>query len=151
MQVTISIVKSAHWLNTDFYNSAFTLNNSYVQTTLVDNSASTTCAPDENIYACENTNDKVYLLSYQDYLNTSYGFTNSVDATTTRECVISEYARANGALCRTNNYGYYWTRSPYSANTYAASIICNDGKLSSGYTLNGEYRTVRPSITLKAN
>lgn len=103
------------WLNGDFYSAAFALGDSYVQTTTVDNSAATTYSSD-NKYACEDTEDKVYLLSYQDYYNTSY-FADNV----ARQCKTTDYARARGACCSTNSSylynGYDWTRSPYSGGS----------------------------------
>ena len=42
------------WLNNDFYNTAFALENEYIQTTTVDNSNLTTHYV-SNSYACENT------------------------------------------------------------------------------------------------
>ena len=66
------------WLNNDFYNSAFALNNSNIQILAVDNSAPTTDSSD-NSFVCRNTEDKVFLPSYQDYINSSYGFDTSTD------------------------------------------------------------------------
>ena len=145
------------WLNTDFYNSTFALNNSYIQTIEVDNSTSTTftwSSTSSNSYACENTNDKVYLLSYQDYLNTSYGFTDNSPATTTRECKTTDYARANGAYYNTNSSylynGWYWTRSPHSGGSNAPMTAFADGHLNCDYVNYTNY-SVRPSITIKIN
>ncbi len=135
------------WLNTDFFNTAFALNNSYIQTTTVDNSASTTNYS-SNQYACENTNDKVFLLSYQDYLNIEYGFTSN----TARQCKATDYARANGAYYYTNspykNNGWYWTRSPYSDSSNRASSVYDDGILDY-YSVGNTGSSVRPSITIK--
>ncbi len=109
------------WLNADFYNSAFALDSSYIQTTTVDNSASTTNSS-SNSYACNNTQDKVFLPSYQDYINSSYGFSTSTDSTDTRCCRTTDWARARGVYYYTSSgsyqyNGYYWTRSP-SSNYY---------------------------------
>lgn len=83
------------WLNADFYNSAFS-DNAYIQTTEVDNSPSTT-GETENSFACENTFDKVYLLSYLDYMNADYGFSTSRDESSTRLFQPTDYATACGA------------------------------------------------------
>ena len=54
------------WLNNDFINTAFnTEEQNIIKKSLVDNSASTTSTT-TNEHACNNTNDKVYLLSYKD-------------------------------------------------------------------------------------
>lgn len=112
------------WLNNDFYNSAFGLGNSYIQTTMVDNSAATTSST-SNEYACANTEDKVFLPSYKDYINSSYGFSTSTDSTETRCCRTTDWARARGAhyYIRSGSYnGYYWTRSPSKASANALSV-----------------------------
>ena len=112
------------WLNDDFYNAAFVLNKSYIQETTVDNSAATTNNA-TNQYACRDTVDKVFLPSYQDYINADYGFLAKNDLSDTRVALVSDYARANGAACQTaKNYsGSYWTRSADSSyNEYATAV-----------------------------
>lgn len=140
------------WLNDDFYNSAFALGNSYIQTTTVDNSASTTSSSD-NPYVSDNTFDKVFLPSYQDYINTNYGFDTTIFETNTRSCKTTDWARARGAYyskeSSTLYNDYYWTRSPINhANFYLASYVSSDGGLygdNVGYT----YQGVRPALTIK--
>ncbi len=135
------------WLNGDFYDSAFSLDSSYIQDTVVDNSAATT-ESSTNPYACENTTDKVYLPSYQDYNNADYGFSTSSD----RQCKTTEYARADGAYSITSsgyeNNGYYWTRSPIGYYSYIAWPVRYDGYLRSDFVGHGYYG-VRPSLSVK--
>lgn len=140
-----------YWLNNTFYNSAFALNGEYIQTTIVDNGTSTT-ASTGNKYTCNNTSDKVFLPSYQDYINSSYGFSATGDSTDTRCCEATDWAKAKG-LCyfhgSGNSYfhGYnYWTRSPYSSN-YAFGVIY-DGDIAAS-PVNDATSGVRPAITIK--
>ncbi len=139
------------WLNGDFYNSAFALNNSYIQTTTVDNSAATTNST-SNSYASNNTQDKVFLPSYKDYINSSYGFSTSTGSTATRYCKTTDWARARGAWYSTNSSylynGYYWTRSPYSGGSVDAWYVYIDGYLD-GYGVSGTNLSVRPSLSVK--
>lgn len=135
------------WLNGEFYNSAFLLGDSYIQTAEVDNSAASTTNDSPNEYACENTYDKVYLLSYQDYKNSSY-FADVA----ARQCKMTDYARANGCYSDTSssykNNGCCWTRSPNLNHSHHASRVLKDGNIindSVHYTYNG----VRPAITVK--
>ncbi len=120
------------WLNADFYNSAFALGNEHIQTTTVNNSASTTNSS-SNSYVCANTEDKVFLPSYQDYINSSYGFSTSTGTTNTRCCKTTDWARARGAYAELNdnefynNNGYYWTRSPCSDGYGGAYCVDYDG------------------------
>ncbi len=135
------------WLNDDFYNSAFSLGNSYIQTVEVDNSAATT-SYSKNSYACENTNDNVYLLSYQDYMNTQY-FADDAS----RCCETTDYAKANGCYANKNvsylNNGMYWTRSPSGDDSYYASSVLSDSRV---YNYSSAYHAhygVRPALTIK--
>jgi hypothetical protein len=93
------------WLNADFYNSAFA-DNAYIQTTEIDNSPATT-GKTENPFACENTSDKVYLLSYVDYMNADYGFDSTDLRSSTRIFQLTDYAVACGALVEESNDGKY--------------------------------------------
>ena len=136
------------WLNNDFLNTAFNLESSYIQTTTVDNSASTTDSS-SNVYACDNTSDKVYLLSYQDYLNGDYGFTTSTSKTTTRTCKPTDYALANYCYQYDGN-GFYWTRSPASSRSSNAWFVSDGGNLNySGNSVSNASFGVRPAITIK--
>ena len=136
------------WLNNGFLNTAFNLESSYIQTTTVDNSASTTDSS-SNEYACDNTSDKVYLLSYQDYLNADYGFTISTSKTATRTCKPTDYALANYCYQYDGN-GFYWTRSPASSRSSNAWFVSDGGNLTySGNSVNNASFGVRPAITIK--
>lgn len=131
------------WLNNDFYNSAFALGNTHIQTTTVDNSASTTISSN-NPCACNNTQDKVFLPSYQDYTNRDYGFITSF-------CKTTDWARARGAFYSTySSYylynGYYWTRSPNSDPNETIGV-CYNGFYSVS-VISTSY-SVRPSLSIK--
>ena len=139
------------WLNGDFYGSAFTLGDSAIRTAEVDNSAATTDSS-SNAYACANTQDKVFLLSYQDYLESDYGFSASKDSTSTRCCKPTDWARARGAYCSTSSStlfnGWYWTRSPYSSESRYAWTVTYDGGLSCNY-LDYTSLSVRPGLSVR--
>ena len=139
------------WLNNDFYNSAFALGNSHIQTTTIDNSAATTNSA-TNPYACDNTQDKVFLPSYQDYINSDYGFSTSTSSTDTRCCIPTDWARARGAYYNTSSpylyNGYYWTRSPNSDYSNNAWYVYRDGSLRSS-NVHGTYFSMRPALTIK--
>ena len=136
------------WLNDNFFNSAFKFNNSYVQLTNVDNSASTTNS-NSNPYTCNNTSDKVFLPSYKDYANHDYGFNYDYQ----RATITSDFARARGAMLNTysvsfKNYSVNWTRSPYSENPLYVYYTNSDG----GFLVsevNKSYYGVRPAINVR--
>lgn len=87
------------FLNTTFYNSAFSdMQKAIVQQIEVDNSADTTDS-NTNKYACENTNDKVWSLSYKDYMNYSNNNSyNDVDYVWLILKPTTDYARATCAM-----------------------------------------------------
>ena len=114
------------WLNDNFYNTAFNdYEKAIINTIEVDNSARSTnpdnnatyCNSGTNNYACENTYDKVWLLSAQEVTTAAYGFDESPTAyDTLRQKKTSAYAQCQGAY--TYNYGgdydgngYWWLRS----------------------------------------
>ena len=140
------------WLNNEFYNSAFGFNSAYILTTNVDNSAETTHSPD-NHYWCNDTQDSVFLPSYQDYMNTSYGFENNADSSDLRKCKTIDWCRARGIYYSNKinqYYSPYWTRSPYRFynDIYSAADIDSYGRLAaSDVSFTGD--GVRPAITLK--
>lgn len=145
-----SIVRD--WLNADFYNSAFALGNSHIETTNVDNSAATTKS-DTNSYTCEDTQDKVFLPSYKDYKNSSYGFYTANGLTETRYSKATDWTRARGVslATQTGEYaynGYYWTRSPDSERSSFVCYASYDGWLKHDY-VHAEYITYRPALTIK--
>ena len=97
------------WLNSNFYNTAFTAaEKARIQTTTVDNSvASTGISP--NTYACANTSDKVFLLSYSEATKASYG----LGTATARQLKPSAYAQSQGVNTDTSNgISFWWLRSP---------------------------------------
>ena len=119
------------WLNNDFYNSAFALGNSHIQTIFVDNSAS-------------NAEDKVSLESYANYISYS---------TVSLCCKTTDWARARGAWYYANSgscqyNGEYLTSSP--GQYYSCVVVVNAGG-SFSYDLGVDYTgsSVRPCLLIK--
>ncbi len=137
------------WLNDTFYQTAFNeLEQAIIQTVTVDNSAATTSSS-SNSYACNNTQDKVWLLSYQE----AKAITGSTGSTTEREKQTTDYAQCQGAWTSTStNYagnGYWWLRSPYSNNSSFAYIVFLDGYLDSSYYVDDTRRGVCPALKIQ--
>lgn len=141
------------WLNGDFYNNAFLLDNSRIITTEVDNSAASTYST-SNPYASNNTRDKVFMLSYQDTMKEIYGFRKST-SDAARRCLTTDYLRAIGASFYTGSSylytGAYWTRSP-SANKASLgyqALTCDSSGANTNQTIYNNLGTsVRPCITI---
>lgn len=110
------------FLNNGFYNAAFTTaQQNAILLTDVDNSASTT-GNSSNPYACENTQDKVFALSYKEAVNSSYFASNAE-----RQLKVTDYAKATGSYFGTGDYenvGWWFLRSPrYDDGNYAYCVL----------------------------
>lgn len=139
------------WLNDTFYETAFNeLEKAIIETTNVDNSVSSTgIMSTHNPYT--NTNDKIFLLSYQE---ADKYFTDN----TSRQAKPTDYAQAQGATTSTNSSylgnGYWWLRSPrdhYDYHEYYACYVYYDGNIDyRNGRVNYTYHGVRPAcwITL---
>ena len=108
------------WLNEDFLNAAFTPEEqAAIAVTAVDNGRSQ-CHP-ERAMVGNNTEDKVYLLSYTEVLH--YMGTSEM-----RKSAPTAYAIAQGAWVSAEEKiddtpsGRWWTRSPGYERTYAANV-----------------------------
>jgi hypothetical protein len=108
------------WLNDNFYNTAFTAEEkARIQTTTVDNSAAST-GYSTNSFACANTSDKVFLLSYAEATSATYGL--STDAS--RQLKPSAYAQSQGVRKTYSGNSGWWLRSPdYSYGAFIARNV----------------------------
>lgn len=124
------------WLNEDFLRVAFKHSDDNIIESLVDNSLPTT-TDTNNKYCCENSNDKLFLLSVQEFTTTDYGFKNSKSSSSSRYFMTTEYSRAKGASYNTNDsqlyIGYSWTRSPYYDSATAVYRINKAGTINTDY------------------
>ena len=119
------------WLNETFYETAFTaLQQEIIMTYFVDNGEETTGAED-NPYASEDTEDKIFLLSYEDVININYGFGYEYAYTDGgRIRYASDYAIASGICINSSEYygaAAWWLRSPSDYSEGTARIIDYDG------------------------
>lgn len=143
------------WLNNKFYNIAFSeFQKSLIQPTIIDNSENSTDVESDNPYACNNTNDNVFLLSCADVNNKKYGF-NAKYNDKKRERPSTDYSRAKGVFVDRDdlkNSTTWWLRSP-SAD-YGSEVYCvvSNSKLSidSVYTYYS-CRGIVPALTIRLN
>ena len=95
--------------------------------------------------------DKVYLLSYQEAISSTYGFSTDYFPSSTRTAVTTDYARAVGAYMNTSTSsygnGYWWLRSPYGYDSRNAFLVYGDGRMLSDY-VSSAYIGVRPAIKI---
>ncbi len=108
------------WLNNNFCDTAFTSEEkNIIKTTVVDNSYNSgrdyhLALADDATYDtdCPDTNDKVFLLSYNDATNSNYGFKNFEKKDSSRIKTQTAYAKAQGAQ---KGYDCWWIRNPFFA------------------------------------
>ena len=129
------------WLNDEFYKTAFgDLQQALIQTTEVDNSVYSTGY--SNPYACGNTFDKVFLLSYREVTNSAYGFASSSTYDTARQMLTSDFSRATGAYMSTDSScygnGWWWLRSPSNNYSIYARDVRNLGSAFNDYYVYGD-------------
>ncbi len=133
------------WLNEDFYNTAFTSTQKQnILPTTLDNSAYST---DYSKYDSVSTTDNVFLLSYSEAQNASYGFTNNTDSTETRKAVGTDYAKAQGLFVELNKCSYWRLRSA-GDDSHSACKVDYDGYVYSYYYVNHTGNGVRPALRL---
>ena len=131
------------WLNNSFLNKAFFLNDSYLIEKEIDNSPSST-GSSSNIYACDNTIDKVYLPSVHE-------IKQYLTKTETLACKTTDYTRSSGIAYDFTGINYrsdYWTRSPDSDPEYidhCKRVTFNDRIGRNGASLD---RCIRPCINI---
>ncbi len=135
------------WLNNDFYNTAFseTQQNRIKEVTRENKSTYS------STYDSNPTSDKITLLSYNDVLNTSYGFSSSYNTNdTARQRKSTDYAQCQGCWTSTSSSyagnSWWWLRSPYYS--YYATEVDYDGWAGSYYNVDSTYRGIVPALNL---
>lgn len=136
------------WLNNDFYNSAFNEEQQLmIIDTTVDNSSRSTFPNlsnyDErsNPYACNDTLDKVFLLSAKDVTDIVYGYsaTDLQKNDNSRLKRATDYAMYKGVNTVSQDEigskgnsdqvgcGFWWLRSPSNYNDYTSCFVSSSG------------------------
>ena len=130
--------KKTDYTGKGFLQTAFTQSaQALIAKTDVDNRKETTGYSESTyatFYACENTTDKIFLLSESEVINSDYGFASydSKGKGNTRIRFSTDYAKANYAYeSSTNGYGgVWWLRSPLYNLSYGAHHVLEHGDTS---------------------
>ncbi|MBR2480379.1 MAG: hypothetical protein IKB56_03630, partial [Clostridia bacterium] len=143
------------WLNETFYNVAFKdLQKKLIVATELTNDT-TAKGGTGNSYAKKQnkTTDNVFLLSYSDMTNSSYGFNaNSNNYDSARRKAMSDYAQAQGTY-KNMSYaneinGWWWLRSPSDSSASYASSVRYFGLVGNDSGVMGSQRGVVPALTI---
>ena len=117
--------KIRKWLNGDFYNNAFS----------VDDKKSINFSNLSDV----GTSDNVFFLSEKE---AEKYFTNGEE----RKCKATDYAVKNGAYVAGNDYSWWWLRSPYpNSNCSALSVNCY-GDISIDRVNRDDFYVARPAL-----
>ncbi len=127
------------WLNNDFYNTAFSeAQKSEILSTELYNGSDAS------------TNDKVYLLSYSDMVNSSYGFSSSSQSSATRQAKGTDYAFCQGLWADQDTNCSYWRIRTQGQKSYYTCDIRYDGCIYDDYRTFSPSGGVRPAIRLNS-
>ena len=121
----------------------------------MDNSINST-GNSQNIYVCEDTEDKIFLLSYSEATNYIYGFNANGVYDVNRRMKASDYALANGVYRSYSDDSYYsfgnspwWLRTPSYENSYSVNYILPSGNQYVNMLVSECYLGVIPAMWIQ--
>ncbi|MCR5522082.1 MAG: InlB B-repeat-containing protein, partial [Clostridia bacterium] len=141
------------WLNEDFLNTAFS---SSQQKKII--TSQLDCFGATSTYDSETTNDKIFLLSYDEVLNPDYGFASENEADAKRIAAGSDYAKCQvlwpnsyiGSTYTTpsGDSSSYWRLRTGGESSSISDIVGYDGAVSrnSKVGVTCTYAGIRPSL-----
>jgi len=133
--ITWEVCSLRKWLNCDFIKSAF---NDQEQAQIITTKVANVGIPDFITVAGNNTEDKVFLLSFSEV--EKFQKTNFE-----RKACATNYSIANGVFVNQYNNCWWWLRSSgYCQNS--AIFIGEDGEINSDGYVDSEYIGVRPAL-----
>ncbi|MBR3439786.1 MAG: hypothetical protein IKH13_09825, partial [Clostridia bacterium] len=147
------------WLNNNFYNTAFSneqKSNMKAESLNNDGYYTLTGTSGYEKYDAPSTDDKVFMLSYDDVLNSSYGFSTGTRFDPARDAEGSDYAKCQGLYVYSySNPGYIYDgcsnwrlRSP-GDDSHHSCVVRNDGFVCYNYSTGYSREGVRPSLKLQ--
>ena len=136
------------WLNDSFFNTAFKENDrSKILTTNVINDRGSLGSADTN-FVCENTEDKLFLLSYDEVTNEEYGFVIDQD----RAMTVSDYCRATGIYVYLGDSNYYgcgaWWLRTFKQPGNIFHVYWYDGGVNHYSVSSRDYIGVLPAMNI---
>ena len=147
------------WLNETFYATAFTEDqqNRIAVNCNQNNDGYYTLTGDTNFmdYDSDPTNDKIFLLSYDEALNSSYGFaTSSGTNDTALQAKGTDYAKCQGlyvySVDSPDGSSWWWLRSPGLYSYYSCYVNYGGNARNGNSSVSRTYYGVRPVCVLKS-
>ena len=154
------------WLNYTFYNTAFgALQKEYIKLTTVKNdltSANPNSDPtfetrDKYVsFLCEDTEDHIFLLSFQEATNDAYGYNPDMEnvADAAREKIPTDYAKSQGVKVSKDagyvgNGAYWWLRTPAEYAAYSSRGVLWNGAAGGGIGVSNVHVGVVPALVIR--
>ncbi len=140
------------WLNNDFYNTAFTdYQKKEIHTTTLNNDGYYTSVGTTGyeVFDGNLTNDKIFLLSYNEARNSSYGFdSNSSTHDIARQAYGSDYAQCHGLEVYDTGSSVWHLRSPGN-HSKGGCWVASNGWCGNHYAVPS-IEGVRPALCLSS-
>ena len=143
------------WLNNDFYNVAFALNEkNEISLTTLNNDGYYTSEGISGYEALDSgeTTDKIFLLSYNEARSSEYGF-NSIawNHDTSRQAQGSDYAKCQGLECNNRwdslaHGNSDWLLRTSGNGTWNSCCINDSGNIGSTYGVEDTFYGIRPAL-----
>ena len=129
------------WLNKTFYNTAFSREEKMlIGTTFLENNS-----PDGTWFGTD-TGDKIFILSFDDVINSAYGFDSSKsEFDEARKLKGTAYSKCQGVHI-SQGYPYWWLRTP--GNAEAVYLVSSYGWAALGLGVYGTGVGVVPALKL---
>lgn len=129
------------WLNKTFYNTAFSREEKMlIGTTFLENNS-----PDGTWFGTD-TGDKIFILSFDDVINSAYGFDSSKsEFDEARKLKGTDYSKCQGVYI-SQGYPYWWLRTP--GNAEAVYLVSSYGWAALGLGVYGTGVGVVPALKL---
>lgn len=129
------------WLNKTFYNTAFSREEKMlIGTTFLENNS-----PDGTWFGTD-TGDKIFILSFDDVINSAYGFDSSKsEFDKARKLKGTDYSKCQGVYI-SQGYPHWWLRTP--GNAEAVYLVSSYGWAALGLGVYGTGVGVVPALKL---
>ena len=138
-EVTWETCTLRSWLNSDFYQEAFS---SEEQNAILTTTVTNHDNPAYRTSGGNTTQDKIFLLSLEEAANPAYGFSQDFSELPAREADSTAYAVSGGKI------NYWWLRSPGISSLDAAHVTTGGSVLGSGQYIRNEHHGIRPVLHL---
>ncbi len=142
------------WLNNEFYNTAFSADEkTKIETSTISNNGYYTLTSEPGYEALDSseTTDKIFLLAYDEVLNSELGFnSSSVNRDAARKACGSDYAKCQGLYVYTGsgkegNGNSYWILRSAGVDSYRNCNVHYSGGVGNIFNVASTYGGIRPA------